>query len=256
MDSTRQEQLADAFRQAMGSQSAIDADWTPGTAQMKATEDGTEATIGNAADTIRSQVEALQRRAGNLDRDGGTPAQEIVSTSDPTGSFAATPLGASTPGGSTGTTSTSSGGTTISSLATTFLESGFGIVPLITGLFGLFGGRTTTPPPLEKYQMPSAIDFASADTGNTLTAADYDQMGQYRSYSPVTTAESNPTPPPPAHSPSGQGGNQTTATAPQITINVQAMDSQSFLDRSDDLARAVRSAMLNMSAINDVVNEL
>jgi hypothetical protein len=34
------------------------------------------------------------------------------------------------------------------------------------------------------------------------------------------------------------------------------MDAQSFLDRSSDIAQAVRSAMLNMSSINDVVNEL
>jgi hypothetical protein len=47
-----------------------------------------------------------------------------------------------------------------------------------------------------------------------------------------------------------------TNAAPQITVNVQAMDAQSFLDRSSDIAQAVRSAMLNMSSINDVVNEL
>jgi hypothetical protein len=34
------------------------------------------------------------------------------------------------------------------------------------------------------------------------------------------------------------------------------MDSQSFLDRSQDIAQAVRQAMLNLSSINDVVNEL
>jgi hypothetical protein len=34
------------------------------------------------------------------------------------------------------------------------------------------------------------------------------------------------------------------------------MDSRSFLDHSDDIARAVRDAMLNMHALNDVVSEL
>ncbi len=34
------------------------------------------------------------------------------------------------------------------------------------------------------------------------------------------------------------------------------MDSQSFLDRSSDIAAAVRNAMLNLSPINDVVNDL
>ena len=31
----------------------------------------------------------------------------------------------------------------------------------------------------------------------------------------------------------------------QITVQVQAMDSQSFLDHSNDIAQAVRQAMLN-----------
>jgi hypothetical protein len=38
-------------------------------------------------------------------------------------------------------------------------------------------------------------------------------------------------------------------------VQVQAMDSRSFLDHSDEIARAVREAMLNAHALNDVVNE-
>jgi hypothetical protein len=34
------------------------------------------------------------------------------------------------------------------------------------------------------------------------------------------------------------------------------MDAQSFLDNSEQIARAVRGAMLNLGSINDVVNEL
>jgi hypothetical protein len=49
----------------------------------------------------------------------------------------------------------------------------------------------------------------------------------------------------------------TNAAAPaQITVTVQAMDTQSFLDRSDDIARAVKRAMLESSSLNDVVSEL
>ncbi len=44
--------------------------------------------------------------------------------------------------------------------------------------------------------------------------------------------------------------------AAQITVNVQAMDSQSFLDHSNEIAQAVRAAMLNSNSINDVVNNL
>jgi len=42
----------------------------------------------------------------------------------------------------------------------------------------------------------------------------------------------------------------------QIVVNVQAMDSRSFLDHSQDIAQAVREAMLNMHALNDVVSEI
>jgi hypothetical protein len=44
--------------------------------------------------------------------------------------------------------------------------------------------------------------------------------------------------------------------APQITIQVQAIDSRSFQDHSAEIAQAVREAMLNSHALNDVVNEL
>jgi hypothetical protein len=43
---------------------------------------------------------------------------------------------------------------------------------------------------------------------------------------------------------------------PPIQITVQAMDSRSFLDHSDDIARAVREAMLHSHSLNDVVGEL
>jgi hypothetical protein len=53
--------------------------------------------------------------------------------------------------------------------------------------------------------------------------------------------------------------NQNSTAAPpaqQISIQVNAMDSQSFMDHSYEIAQAVRSAMLNMNSINDVVSDL
>jgi len=43
---------------------------------------------------------------------------------------------------------------------------------------------------------------------------------------------------------------------PQVTVNVQAMDSRSFLDHSQDIAQAVREAILNMHSLNDVISDL
>jgi hypothetical protein len=44
--------------------------------------------------------------------------------------------------------------------------------------------------------------------------------------------------------------------SPQINVNIQAMDTQSFLDHSDEIAQAVRQAMLSLNSINDVMNDV
>ena len=46
------------------------------------------------------------------------------------------------------------------------------------------------------------------------------------------------------------------APAANITVQVQTMDSRSFMDNSDQIARAVREAMLNSHSINDVIGEM
>jgi hypothetical protein len=159
---------------------------------------------------------------------------------------------------STSSASTSSsGGITAESIVSTVLESGLGMVPLVVGLLGLFGGGgTPAPTTLEKYAMPERQYFEGADAGSDVSNADYDQMGMPRAYSAAPAATSTETggtaSPGGTSSGSAAGG----AAAPQITVNVQAMDSQSFLDHSNEIAQAVRAAMLNSNSINDVVNNL
>jgi len=41
-----------------------------------------------------------------------------------------------------------------------------------------------------------------------------------------------------------------------VTIQVNALDSQSFLDHSDDIAMAVKQAILNSSGLIDALNDL
>jgi hypothetical protein len=126
---------------------------------------------------------------------------------------------------------------------------------------GLFGGGSPAPPALEKYEMPSALSFESADTGSGLSASDFDQMGTPRLVNSATDspdmtggggAASSGT--------AGQGGGTsssgTSSAMPQISVSVQTMDAQSFLDNSDQIAQAVRGAMLNLSSINDVINDI
>ena len=152
-------------------------------------------------------------------------------------------------------TADTSGGITAEAIVSTILESGMGVVPLIVGLLGLFeGGGTPAPPPLVKYAMPDPIYFEGADIGSDAMGADYDQMGMPRAYSAAPNRAS-------AQAgaitvPGGAASPAAGAPAPQITVNVQAMDSRSFLDHSSEIAQAVRDAMLNLNSINDVVNDL
>jgi hypothetical protein len=135
------------------------------------------------------------------------------------------------------------------------LKNAFGVAPLIGGLIDLFSG-SDEPPPLTKYALPPSIQFQAAETRDGLTTADFGQNGSARAYPSRGI---------------GDGGSGMVATAPpmpdkalpsqmmqtpQITVNVQAMDARSFLDRSGDIAMAVRDAMLNLNSINDVVNDL
>jgi hypothetical protein len=105
------------------------------------------------------------------------------------------------------------------------LFGGFGLLsPLISGISKLFGG-SSTPAPLPVYTPPAPVAIS----------------GTLREPAPVSS-QANGVPQPPA--------------APHVTVNVSAMDSQSFMDRSADIANAVREAMLNLHPINDVVANL
>jgi hypothetical protein len=140
---------------------------------------------------------------------------------------------------------TQAGGGGAGSIATTVLKSAFGVIPLVSGLLGLFGGGDSpAPPPLVKYSLPAPIAFEAADTPSGLAMVDYGQSGTPRAYEPQMQPAAT-----------GSQARQA-APPPQITVNVQAMDARSFLDRSSDIAAAVREAMLNLNSINDVVNDL
>jgi hypothetical protein len=135
------------------------------------------------------------------------------------------------------------GGTSPLSIASTVLTSGLGIVPLIGGLIGLFdgGGGSTTQAPLTRYAMPDPVSFQAAETGSGITYVGMNQMGMPRAIGGGSSGSASAT-----------GG----SSGSQITVNVQAMDARSFMDRSSDIAAAVRDAMLNLNPINDVVSDL
>jgi len=129
-------------------------------------------------------------------------------------------------------------------ILSTVLDNGLGLVPLIGGLVGLFGGGSDTPDPLVKYALPPSVSFDAAEGPGGMSTTAYDQSG---------FARANPAPPSAASAAPSAAG---TASSAQITVNVNAMDARSFMDRSGDIALAVRDAMLNLNSINDVVNDL
>ncbi len=116
------------------------------------------------------------------------------------------------------------------------LGGGFGISSLIGGLSDLFGGGSSAPPPLMPFLMPPSVQFQGGidgSWGGGLTAADWGQNGIPRSVA------------------SGSGSQA--QAGPQVTVSVNAMDTQSFLNRSSDIAAAVRQALLNSNSLNDVI---
>lgn len=133
-----------------------------------------------------------------------------------------------------GPSSSGNSGGGILDVAGSALGGGFGLSPLISGLFGLFGGgdSASEPPPIVPFAKPTPLQvdagFSDAAGGGAFA---------------VDAAQ-------------GNAPRAVTAAAPQITIQVQAMDSRSFMDRSQDIALAVRQAMLESTILNDVIREV
>ena len=126
----------------------------------------------------------------------------------------------------------SSIGSTLGGIASTLL--GGGLSSLIGGLTSLFGGGSSSQPStaLPIYQLPNPINFEGGLTGSSgqVAPVSYGQTGQPR----IEPASSTP----------------------QVTVQVNAIDSQSFLDHSDEIANAVKAAILNSHSINDVIADL
>jgi hypothetical protein len=140
--------------------------------------------------------------------------------------------------GNTSAQSSHSALSTAGGLASSLLGGGgLGLLsPLISGIASLFGG-SSTPKPLPFYIPPAPVAINAMLNSATPNAA-----------SNVGSAAASP-------APSAAGASQAAAPS-QITVNVNAMDSQSFMDHSGDIANAVREAMLNMHPINGVVASL
>ena len=135
----------------------------------------------------------------------------------------------------TNTSSKASGTSTAGSVGNTLLDVlglGSGLSPLISGLISLFGGGGSSPTTtVAPYIQPLPVNLTAGFTGSAAGNASGVNFGEGGAPRPTTAA----------------------AAQQLITVQVQAMDSQSFLDRSNDIAAAVRKAMLETSTLNDVI---
>lgn len=126
----------------------------------------------------------------------------------------------------------SSVGSTIGSVASTVL--GGSLSPIIGGLLSLFsGGGSQTLAAPAPFRLPTPVQYNAG-----LTAGSPGQVA------PISSAAG------------GQPRPQASNPAPQVTVQVNAMDSQSFLDHSDDIANAVRQALLSSNSLSDVIADL
>ena len=167
--------------------------------------------------TIASQLEAL----------------EAINQSQMTSADATTTGSGSSGGGSSG-----------GSIGDTLLDVlgfGSGLGSLISGVEGLFGGGGggggSSTAAVTPYIQPLPINLQAGFNGSSAGGAsgvDYGESGQPRQTSAASTQQQQQ----------------------QVTVQVQAMDSQSFLDRSNDIAAAVRKAKLETSTLNDVIREV
>jgi hypothetical protein len=104
---------------------------------------------------------------------------------------------------------------------------GLFLSPILTGLLRLFRGDGSSRPAVDlaRYAKPAPIPAVLGIGGGD----------------PIT------------------GGTSVAATprgTTHVTVQVQAMDSKSFTDHRDEIARAVRSALLESHALGDVIREL
>ncbi|MFN7995899.1 MAG: hypothetical protein U0Q18_19970 [Bryobacteraceae bacterium] len=126
-----------------------------------------------------------------------------------------------------------SGTSDVLNTVTQFLGGGLALTPIFSLFSSLFGGSDTqASTTLPSYSLPPALHLSLTNSGGDLV---YGENGLPRAAGAPSTQPSS---------------------APQITVQVNAMDSKSFLDHSDEIAQAVRKAMLGMNSINDVVADL
>jgi hypothetical protein len=123
-----------------------------------------------------------------------------------------------------------------------------GLGSIISGLLGLFSGGSKTPPPLKLFRLPVSQDVTvyTGSSGSTVYQGSMDQTATRKTQGPIYSKTS-----------SGTATAGRSATQPKsASVAPTDVNSQWFMERSSDIAAAVRNAMLNSSSLNDVIAEI
>ncbi len=159
--------------------------------------------------------------------------------------------------GNTAAQASHSTSSALGGIASRFLHGITGIVsPIFSGIAHLFGGGSSSPEPLPVYKAPPSIAIdailggpspsSGVSTGSPGSGGTVGSFGNNISTGLDIGLPAGP----------GQVSGAGSSVTSNITVHVNAMDSQSFMDRSSDIASAVREAMLNNHPINSVVADL
>ncbi len=195
-----------------------------GTGSGSDTGSGTvEGSLASVAAVFRDEATSLGERLSELARVSQAQTASVEDNTEAVDKSTASKV----------TDAVKSAVTSVSGLGS--LSAGTAFLPLISGIAKLFGGgKTETETVTATYIRPAVVSVeAGIGYRNAQGEVRYDAEGVPRM---VAVSGAN--------------------SSPQISINVQAMDSRSFLDHREEIARAVREAMLESNALSDVVNDL
>lgn len=124
----------------------------------------------------------------------------------------------------------SSGLETAGNFATSLLIQGSILAPIISGIMGLFGSDKSAQPVYAPFIMPSPVSIQASTSGGTSSTTQAQMPGAAATGASISQA--GPT---------------------QVQVQVNAIDSKSFIDHSDLIAEAVRQALLNSHSLGDVI---
>jgi hypothetical protein len=197
--------------------------------QSKDKRDNTAALVNELSGPWQRSADAMSSLAGQIEQLRVAQAEQNLRVAENSQALLAST-----------TSRTAEGGGVVREVVQGATSRGLGgllLGPLAGGLLKLFGGggKREEPALLPAYGAPQRQNIAAAlSAGGSVGELGYDASGMPRRVGAPMVGASG---------------------SSSVVVNIQAMDSRSFLDHSEEISRAVREAMLNSGALQDVIAE-